>query len=79
MIMKLQKEQLEQFDRKTDKILNLLIESSFILVANVVGAIIIIVAVFMLGFEPIDRDVAAWCDEYQPTWTFEQCESVVGR
>ena len=79
MIMKLQKEQLEQFDRKTDKIVNLLIKGSFILVANVVGAIIIIVAVFMLGFELIDRDVAAWCDEYQPTLTFEQCESVVGR
>lgn len=79
MMMKLESEQIEKFDRKADKILNILIYSSYILVAIVVGAIIIIVAAFMLGFAPVDRDVADWCDEYQPTWTYEQCEGMVGR
>ena len=79
MIMKLQREQLEQFDRKADKILNLLIKGSFILVGIVVSSITIMVLAFLLGFEPVERDVAAWCDEYQPTWTYEQCEGMVGR
>ena len=26
-----------------------------------------------------DRDVVEWCEEYHPTWTYEQCESMVGR
>ena len=26
-----------------------------------------------------DQDVVEWCEEYHPTWTYEQCESKVGR
>ena len=26
-----------------------------------------------------DQDVVDWCKEYHPTWTYEQCESMVGR
>ena len=26
-----------------------------------------------------DGDVVEWCEEYHPTWTYEQCESMVGR
>ena len=26
-----------------------------------------------------DQDVVAWCEEYHPSWTYEQCESMVGR
>ena len=26
-----------------------------------------------------DPDVVEWCEEYHPTWTYEQCESMVGR
>ena len=26
-----------------------------------------------------DHDVVEWCEEYHPTWTYEQCESMVGR
>ena len=32
-----------------------------------------------IGFVYKDRDVARWCEEYHPTWTYEQCESMVGR
>ena len=26
-----------------------------------------------------DQDVVQWCEEYHPTWTYEQCEGMVGR
>ena len=26
-----------------------------------------------------DQDVVQWCEEYHPIWTYEQCESQVGR
>lgn len=26
-----------------------------------------------------DRDVVEWCEEYHPTWSYEQCENMVGR
>jgi len=26
-----------------------------------------------------DPDVVQWCEEYHPTWTYEQCERMVGR
>ena len=26
-----------------------------------------------------DPDIVAWCEEYHPTWSYEQCESMVGR
>ena len=26
-----------------------------------------------------DRDVVQWCEEYHPTWSYEQCESMVVR
>ena len=31
-----------------------------------------------IGFVYKDRDVARWCEEYHPTWTYEQCESMTG-
>ena len=32
-----------------------------------------------VGFVYKDQDVIQWCEEYHPTWTYEQCESQVGR
>jgi hypothetical protein len=26
-----------------------------------------------------DHDIVDWCEQYHPTWTYEQCESMVGR
>ena len=26
-----------------------------------------------------DQDVVQWCEEYHPTWSYEQCENMVGR
>ena len=26
-----------------------------------------------------DRDIAEWCEEYQPTYTYEQCEIMSSR
>ena len=26
-----------------------------------------------------DQEVVQWCEEYHPTWTYEQCERMVGR
>ena len=25
-----------------------------------------------------DKDVVEWCEEYHPTWTYEQCRNMVG-
>ena len=32
-----------------------------------------------IGFVYKDQDVVEWCEEYHPIWTYEQCESMVGR
>jgi len=31
-----------------------------------------------IGFVYKDRDVVEWCEEYHPTWTYEQCKSMTG-
>ena len=32
-----------------------------------------------MGIAYKDQDVVEWCEEYHPTWTYEQCERMVGR
>ena len=32
-----------------------------------------------IGIVYKDPDVVEWCEEYHPNWTYEQCESMVGR
>ena len=32
-----------------------------------------------IGLVYKDQDVVEWCEEYNPTWTYEQCESRIGR
>lgn len=32
-----------------------------------------------VGLAMKDQDVVQWCEEYHPTWTYEQCERMVGR
>ena len=32
-----------------------------------------------VGIAYKDHDVVEWCEEYHPTWTYKQCESMVGR
>ena len=35
--------------------------------------------IFLMFFiEYRDGEVLAWCEEYHPTWTYEQCESMTG-
>ena len=31
-----------------------------------------------IGFVYKDSDVVKWCEDYHPTWTYEQCESMTG-
>lgn len=31
-----------------------------------------------IGIVYKDSDVVEWCEEYHPTWTYEQCESMTG-
>ena len=45
-------------------------------------AIVVIVLTVGIGLDLItikDRDIAEWCEEYQPTYTYEQCESMSSR
>ena len=32
-----------------------------------------------IGIVYKDSDVVEWCEEYHPTWTYEQCESMTSR
>ena len=32
-----------------------------------------------IGFQIKDPEVVKWCEEIHPTWTYEQCDSMVGR
>ena len=32
-----------------------------------------------IGFVHKDQDIVEWCEEYHPNWSYEQCESMVGR
>ena len=78
VIMNISKEQIEQFDRRAGKIIDIVTPAALIFVGVFVTALIFIVGAFMVLPEPVDRDVKQWCDEYQQTWTYEQCESIVG-
>ena len=32
-----------------------------------------------VGLTMKDHDVVEWCEEYRPSWTYAQCERMVGR
>ena len=70
-------------------------EEQLVVVANSISklpyALVIItcfgfLALFMIfafgeyiGFVYQDPDIVRWCAEYNPTWTYEACASMVGR
>ena len=76
--MPLPQEKIEKFERKYDWLINFLFRAGLILVVFFLSAVIIAVIVTWFGAEPKDRDVVEWCEEYQPTWTYEQCEKMAG-
>lgn len=76
--MAVPQEDIEKFERKSDWLINFLFRAGLIFVVFFVSAVIIAVIVTLFGAEPKDRDVVEWCEEYQPTWTYEQCEKMVG-
>lgn len=52
----------------------------------VVSTCLLFLSIFLLmffgdyvGIVYKDQDVVQWCEEYHPDWTYEQCESMVGR
>ena len=32
-----------------------------------------------VGLTMKDKDIVQWCEEYHPSWTYAQCERMVGR
>ena len=54
----------------------------WIVVAKCLAFLMIFLLMFFgdyVGIVYKDQDVVQWFEEYHPTWTYEQCESMVGR
>ena len=67
----------ESEENKIDFIANAAARASYALVIMTTLAIpIFIFLMFVVEYR--DGEVLAWCEEYHPTWTYEQCESMTG-
>ena len=70
-------------EEKLDAIANRLSKLSYWLVIITCFGFIVLFVIFLfsdyVGIVYKDHDVVEWCEEYHPTWTYEQCESMVGR
>ena len=79
MIMELNQKEEERLDAIANGASN---ATYWIVVATCLAFPIIFLLMFFgdyVGFVYKDRDVVHWCEEYHPTWTYEQCERMVGR
>ena len=70
-------------EEKLDAIANGLSNLSYLLVIITCLGFLALFILFLFGdYVRIvykNHDVVEWCDEYHPNWTYEQCESMVGR
>jgi hypothetical protein len=67
----------ESEENKIDFIANVASRASYALV--IMTTLAIPVLIFLMFFiEYRDSEVLAWCEEYHPTWTYEQCENMTG-
>ena len=79
MIMELNQKE----EKRLDAIANCASKATYwIVLATCLAFPMIFLLMFFGGYVGIvykDQDVVEWCKEYHPTWTYEQCESKVGR
>lgn len=70
-------------EEKLDAIANGLFKLSYWLVIITCFGFLALFILFLfgdyVGIVYKDHDVVEWCEEYHPTWSYEQCESMVGR
>jgi len=69
-------------EEKLDAIANVLSKFSYWLVILTCFGFLMLFLFFVfgdyIGFVYKDSDVVKWCEDYHPTWTYEQCESMTG-
>ena len=72
-----------QLEEKLDAIANGLFKLSYWLVILTCFGFLALLVLFLfgdyVGIVYKDHDVVEWCEEYHPTWSYEQCESMVAR
>jgi len=70
-------------EEKLDAIANGLSNLSYWLVIITCFGFLMLFLLFVfgdyIGFVYKDSDVVEWCEEYHSNWSYEQCESMVGR
>ena len=70
-------------EEKLDAIANGLHKLSYFIVINTCLGFFALFLLFLfgdyVGIVYKDQDVVDWCEEYNLTWTYEQCESRIGR
>ena len=70
-------------EEKLDAIANGLYKLSYWLVIITCFGFLALFLLFLFGvyIEIVykHQDVVEWCEEYHPNWSYEQCESMVGR
>ena len=70
-------------EEKLDAIANGLSKLSYWLVMITCFGFFTLLVLFLfgdyVGIVYKEHDVVEWCEEYHPTWTYKQCESMVGR
>ena len=77
--MKLNEQTEETFENFANGISNLSYWLVIITCFSSLTLFLFFVFVNYIGIVYKDRDVVEWCEEYHPNWTYEQCESMVGR
>lgn len=72
-----------QLEEKLDAIADRLSQMSYwIVISTTLSLLLLFILMFSGDFVGItyhERDVIEWCDEYHPTWTYDQCNRMVGR
>ena len=72
-----------QIEEKLDAISDRLSQMSYwIVISTTLSLLLLLILMFFGDFVGItyhERDVIEWCDEYHPSWTYDQCNRMVGR
>ena len=70
-------------EEKLDAIADRLSQMSYWLVLSTTLSLLILFILMLfndfVGITYHERDVIEWCDEYRPAWTYDQCNSMIGR
>lgn len=72
-----------QIEEKFDAIADQLSQIPYwIVISTTLTLLLLFISMFfgdLVGIVYYERDVIEWCDEYHPTWTYDQCNGMVTR